>query len=135
MSLWHLRLNEWLHILAYSALGCLGMAIQDTVGVTLVKAIGAGRAVLAGLCDVAADVAKIVILSVSGVELTHAFGWKGYVGVVPILVTGFVVTFHATRLSARIVDEDEVKADRMQDDRIATLEARVEALHRSQGKS
>lgn len=128
-------MSDWLHILAYSALGCLGMAIQDTVGVTLVKAIGAGRAVLAGACDAAADIAKIAIMSISGVELTHAFGWRGYFGIIPILVTGFVVTYHATRLSAKIVDEQAEAATDKQDERLAALEQQVRALNAGQGKS
>lgn len=128
-------MSEFLRILGYSALGCFGMAIQDTVGVTLVKAIGAGRATLAGACDVASDVAKIVIMSISGVELTHAFGWKGYLGIIPILVTGFVVTFHATRLSAKIVNVEEEAATDHQDERLAALELQIRALTAGQGKS
>jgi len=127
--------SVWLHVLGYSALGCLGMAIQDTVGVTLVKAIGAGRAFLAGLCDAGADVAKIAIMSISGVELTHAFGWKGYVGVLPILFTGFFVTYHATRATSKIVDEEAEAEDDERDRRIASLERQVRALTSGQGKA
>jgi len=128
-------MHEWLSIAGYALLGCVGMAIQDTVGVTLVKAIGTGRAFLAGCCDAAADVAKIAIMSVSGVELTHAFGWKGYVGVLPILFTGFFVTFHATKATAKMVDPEEVAADNLQDKRLADLEHAVVSLRASSGKS
>ena len=128
-------MSTWLHIAAYSLLGCVGMAIQDTVGVTLVKAIGAGRALLAGACDAAADIAKIAIMSISGVELTRSFGWRGYLGILPILVTGFVVTFHATRLSAKIVNVEEEAATDHQDERLAVLELQIRALTAGQGKS
>lgn len=127
--------SVWLSILGYSALGCVGMAIQDTVGVTLVKAIGTGRALLAGCCDAASDVAKIAIMSISGVELTSAFGWRGYVGILPILITGFLVTYHATKAARSIVDEQEAAADQMQDQRLAALERQVNAIIRSTGKS
>ena len=128
-------MSTWLHIAAYSLLGCVGMAIQDTVGVTLVKAIGAGRALLAGACDAAADIAKIAIMSISGVELTRFFGWRGYLGILPILFTGFFVTYHATRLSSKIVNvEDEAATDK-QDERLDVLEQSVRALISGQGKS
>jgi len=127
--------SVWLSILGYSALGCIGMAVQDTVGVTLVKAIGTGRAFLAGCCDAAGDVAKIAIMSISGVELTSNFGWRGFLGVIPILCTGFLVTYHATKATSGIVDEAEVAADKVQDTRLQALEAKVEAILRSTGKS
>jgi hypothetical protein len=119
----------WLHILWLSVIGCVGMAVMDTVGTVLVRAINAGRGNLAGFMDAVGDAAKMSVLSVASVRLTSDFGIKGYIGILPILVTGFLVTRHATHLTSNMVDEDEEKADRHQDDRIARLEQQVHLLH------
>jgi len=118
----------WLHILWLSLIGCVGMAVMDSVGTVLVRAINAGRGNLAGLMDAVGDAAKMSVLSVASVRLTSDFGMKGYLGIIPILVTAFFVTRHATHLTANMVDEDEARADRHQDARIAYLENQVDLL-------
>ena len=110
------------HIIALSALGCLGMAVMDTVGTVLVRAINAGRGTLAGLMDAAGDLAKMTVLSIASVRLTSNYGWWGWLGIIPILITGFLVTRHATHLTAGIEDEDEAQEDDERDSKMLWLE-------------
>lgn len=118
----------WKDIAWLSLLGCLGMAVQDSVGTFLVRAINTNRPSLAGMMDVLGDVAKIVILSVSANDLTHQFGWRGWVGIIPILVTAFVVTHHSVKIASKMENyEDEAENDE-RDRRIATLERTVATL-------
>lgn len=129
-------MSTWTQIVLYSAVGCLGMFIQDAVGTFMVKAIGAGRAFLAGSMDAAGDIAKIAILSISGVQLTHKFGWQGFLGIIPIVVVGFATTVISTHLSKKFVTDKEDEAnDSNRDARILALEAHVAALSKSVGKT
>jgi hypothetical protein len=121
-------MNLWWSIIGYSALGCVGMAVLDSCGTVMVRAIAAGKGVLAGAMDAAADLAKITILSISGVELTHAYGWRGWFGVVPILVTGFLVTMHATHLTHGIENEETAQEDDDRDTKIRWLEREFQIL-------
>ena len=102
-------------IVAYSVLGCIGMAIMDSVGTVLVKAINAGRGTLAGSMDAIGDAAKMSVLSVASVKLTSDYGVWGWVGVIPILITGFVVTKHSVHITKNMDDgeptEEEVKRE------------------------
>ena len=118
----------WGNIVWLSAIGCVGMAIQDSVGTFLVKAIHINRPSLAGAMDVLGDIAKILILSISANDLTHGYGWRGYLGIIPILVTAFVVTHHSVKLASGMEDEDDEAEDDTRDGRIKKLEERVAAL-------
>lgn len=118
----------WGNIVWLSAIGCVGMAIQDSVGTFLVKAIHTNRPSLAGAMDVLGDIAKILILSISANDLTHGYGWRGYLGIIPILVTAFVVTHHSVKLASGMEDEDDAAEDDTRDGRIKKLEERVAAL-------
>ena len=104
------------------------MAIQDSVGTFLVKAIHTNRPSLAGAMDVLGDIAKILILSISANDLTHGYGWRGYLGIIPILVTAFVVTHHSVKLASGMEDEDDAAEDDDRDARIDRLEADIAAL-------
>ena len=118
----------WGNIVWLSAIGCAGMAIQDSVGTFLVKAIHTNRPSLAGAMDVLGDIAKILILSISANDLTHGYGWRGYLGIIPILVTAFVVTHHSVKLASGMEDEDDAAEDDDRDARIDRLEADIAAL-------
>ena len=124
----------WGDIAFLSFIGCIGMAVQDSVGTFLVRAINTNRPSLAGLMDVASDIAKVLILSISANDLTHSYGWKGYLGLLPILVTAFFVTYHATKVSSSMVDEGEVAEDSERDSRIKALEHKVNGLERANGR-
>ena len=125
-------MSVWGNIAFYSFIGCLGMFLQDSVGTIMVKAIGAGRPLLAGSMDALADIAKITILSISGVELTHQFGWRGFVGIIPIIAVGFATTAVSTHYSNRfVVDEDDENHETVQESRLAALEAKVEQFGKS----
>jgi hypothetical protein len=121
-------MHEWISIAGYSVLGVIGMAIQDAVSVTLIKAIDTGKAMLAGICDAISDIARIAIMSISGVELTSKFGWKGFIGVIPILITGFFVTYHSTKATSKMVNEKEEAEDDERDNRISKLERELQVL-------
>jgi len=109
-------------IIGYALLGSIGMAVMDSVGTILVKAISAGKGNLAGFCDAVADLAKITILSVAATRLTSDYGWWGWLGVLPILITGFFVTKHATHLTKHIENEEDEKEEEERDARIRWLE-------------
>jgi hypothetical protein len=104
------------------------MAVMDSVGTILVRAISAGKGNLAGAMDALGDLAKITILSVAATRLTSDYGWWGWLGVVPILITGFFVTKHATRLSGNIEDEEQTQEEEERDAKIRWMEREVMVL-------
>jgi len=116
------------HIVWLSFVGCLGMAVLDTTGTIMVKAISTGKGWLAGLCDAIADLSKITVLSISSVDLTHKFGIKGFIGVIPIAITGFLVTAHATHATAGMENDEDAQEDQARDDKIRWLEREVLVL-------
>ena len=115
-------------IVGYAVLGCIGMAVMDSVGTVLVRAISAGKGNLAGAMDALGDLAKITILSVAATRLTSDYGWWGWLGVLPILVTGFFATKHATHLSDSIEDEDQTQEEEERDAKIRWMEREVMVL-------
>jgi len=115
-------------IILYAVVGSIGMAVMDGVGTVLVRAINSGRGNLAGLMDAVGDLAKITILSVAATRLTTNYGAWGWLGIIPILVTGFFVTRHATILSQRIDNEEEEAEDAERDARIRAMELEVAML-------
>ena len=115
-------------IVGYAVLGCIGMAVMDSVGTVLVRAISAGKGNLAGAMDALGDLAKITILSVAATRLTSDYGWWGWLGVLPILVTGFFATKHATHLSDNIEDEDQTQEEEERDAKIRWMEREVMVL-------
>jgi uncharacterized membrane protein YjfL (UPF0719 family) len=115
-------------IVLYAVIGSLGMAVMDSVGTVLVRAINAGRGNLAGFMDAVGDLAKISILSVAATRLTSDYGAWGWLGIVPILLTGFFVTRHATILSQRIEDEDDAEENEARDAKIRELELEMAML-------
>ena len=115
-------------IVGYAVLGWIGMAVMDSVGTVLVRAISAGKGNLAGAMDALGDLAKITILSVAATRLTSDYGWWGWLGVLPILVTGFFATKHATHLSSNIEDEDQTQEEEERDAKIRWMEREVMVL-------
>jgi len=109
-------------IVGLSVVGCIGMAVMDTVGTILVRAINAGRGNLAGMMDAIGDLAKMSVLSIAAVRLTTHYGWWGWLGIIPILITGFLVTRHATHLTSGIEDEEEAAEDDERDSKMLWLE-------------
>ena len=112
----------WFHIALFSLIGCIGMAVQDSVGTFLVRAINTNRPTLAGVLDVLGDIAKILILSISANDLTHGYGWQGYIGIIPILMTAFVVTHHSVKLASKMEDAEDAQEDDDRDMKIRWLE-------------
>lgn len=72
--------------------------------------------------DVLGDIAKIIILSISANDLTHGYGWRGYLGIIPILITAFVVTHHSVKLASKMEHEGEAQEDDERDAKIRWLE-------------
>ena len=98
------------------------MAVMDSVGTVLVKAVSAGRGNLAGSMDAVGDLAKITILSVAATRLTSNYGIWGWLGVVPILITGFFVTKHATKLSMKIENDEEAAEEEAKESKMRWME-------------
>ena len=109
-------------IIGYSLVGCIGMAVMDSVGTVLVKAVSAGRGNLAGSMDAVGDLAKITILSVAATRLTSNYGIWGWLGVLPILLTGFFVTKHATKLSMKIENDEEAAEEEAKESKMRWME-------------
>jgi len=122
-----MRTDLW-QMVALSGVGCVGMAVQDVTNTYLVRAIATGRGFLAGAMDAIGDLAKFVLLSFSGVELMANYGWTGRAFLLPVLITAFIVTYHATNLSHDLEDEDDAAEDDQRDDLILDLKARIEVL-------
>ena len=89
-----------LHILLYTILGCLGMAVQDIGGTYLNLAENRGKEVMAARLDVLCDAAKFLMFSFSGEKLM-SMGWEGWLGIPFILTTGYWSTKKATRRAYR----------------------------------
>jgi hypothetical protein len=122
--------NEWLQIGLYSAVGCVFMAIQD-VGYTLnARAVATSKSWLAGWMNGLVDLSAFAILSFSGVNLTTKYGWRGWIGTIPVIVVAVLVTKFATDKADLLEDEDENREDRIQDGRIQALEVKLQSLQR-----
>lgn len=116
-------MSTFWHIVMYSVVGSVGMAILDYTSTILTHAITAGRGHLAGMMNVCYDVANLTVLSFAGVALTHNYGAWGFVGVLPILITAYFVTYHATVLGKeKVVDHEEAAEDDERDTKIRWLE-------------
>ena len=124
----------WGNIFWLSFLGCVGMAVQDSVGTFLVRAINTNRPALAGMMDVVGDVATVVFLSICANDLTHGYGWKGYTGILPVLVTAYFVTHRATVVASRMEHPAEQAEDDERDARISELERRLNGMERASGR-
>lgn len=128
-------MNTWTQIAIYSAIGCAFMAIQD-VGYTVnARAVAKSKPWLAGWMNGLVDLSAFAILSFSGVNLTTKYGWRGWIGTIPVIIVAVLVTKIATEKSDVIEDEDENREDDIQDARIQALEAKVEALQKALGSS
>ena len=87
-------------------LACLSMILKDAVGVFLVKAEAAGNERLAGYINPAGTIASVLFYSVGASNLTHYYGWKGYLGLIPVLLVDYVDGRYFTAVS-RYIQSDE----------------------------
>jgi len=101
-------MHIWFEVLGYSAVGCACMVVKDVVGTVLVDAIANGKHKLAGNMDGIGDIVGIVLASFSGVQLIH-LGWKGWLGIIPIGLTGKFTTQYATKWSDENITEDDTQ--------------------------
>lgn len=93
-------LHQLLLILLYAGLGSASMAVQDFAGTMLNVAENRNQGAAAKWWDRAGDAAKFVMLSYSGDRLMH-LGLFGWLGIVPILWVGGIVTEHTTSFANR----------------------------------
>jgi len=96
----------WLEVLFYSGVGSACMVVKDIVGTICTDAVANGRHRLAGNMDGIGDVVGIVLASFSGVQLIH-LGWQGWLGIIPIGITGKFVTQRAVKWSHKNITESE----------------------------
>jgi len=89
-------------------IACVSMVLKDAVGVFLVKAEAAGNERLAGIINPAGTIASVIFYSVGATNLTHYYGWKGYVGLIPVLVVDYIDGRYFTAVS-RVIESDEGK--------------------------
>ena len=101
-------MRHFLEALFYSAIGSICMVAKDITGTVYTDAVSNGKAKLAGKMDALKDYAEIVLASYSGVQLIH-LGWVGWLGIIPIGITGYFATLHSVKWSHNnIKPEDEV---------------------------
>jgi len=81
------------------------MVVKDIVGTVYTDAVANGKAKLAGNMDGIGDIVGIVLASFSGVQLIH-LGWMGWLGIIPIGITGKYVTQHAVKWSHENITEE-----------------------------
>ena len=99
-------MKQLLEVLFYSAIGSVCMVLKDVTGTVYTDAVSNGKAKLAGRMDALKDYAEIVLASFSGVQLIH-LGWMGWLGIIPIGITGYFATLHSVKWSDKNVSPDE----------------------------
>lgn len=99
-------MTVWADVALYSGIGSACMVVRDIVGTILTDAVANGRHKLAGNMDGISDVVNIILASYSGVQLIH-LGWQGWLGILPIGITGKYVTQHAVKWSHANISEAE----------------------------
>jgi hypothetical protein len=97
-------MHVWLHVLLYSAIGCLAMIAKDITSTVYTDAVANGRHKLAGNMDGLNDYVQIILASFSGVELIH-LGWRGWIGIIPIGLIGKYTTQHAVKWSNKNIKQ------------------------------
>jgi len=98
--------KQVLEVLFYSAIGSACMVLKDVTGTVYTDAVSNGKAKLAGRMDALKDYAEIILASFSGVQLIH-LGWMGWLGIIPIGITGYFATLHSVKWSDKNVNPDE----------------------------
>ena len=98
-------MKTFLQVLFYSAIGSLCMVLKDVTGTVYTDAVANGKAKLAGWMDALKDYAEIVLASYSGVQLIH-LGWAGWLGIIPIGITGYFATLHSVKWSHKNITEE-----------------------------
>jgi cadmium resistance protein CadD (predicted permease) len=79
---------------------------KDVAGTILVDAISNGKDKLAGNLDGVLDVVNVVLYGFSGANLL-SYGWRGFLGLIPIALTGKYTTQHSVRWSRKHIKEDD----------------------------
>ena len=98
-------MSKVLEVLFYSAIGSLCMIAKDVTGTVYTDAVSNGKAKLAGRMDALKDYAEIILASYSGVQLIH-MGWLGWLGILPIGITGYFATLHSVKWSDKNISEE-----------------------------
>lgn len=118
----------WPSIILYSFIGSVAMGIQDVCYTYFTRGVSTGRAQMAALSNALVDLTSLILLSFSGVNLTTKYGWRGWIGTIPVIIVAYVVTLKSTEATSEIEDEDEAKEDDLQDSRLEALERGLESL-------
>jgi hypothetical protein len=75
------------------------MVVRDILNTVLTKSISQGKHKIAGWADGSSDIINIILNAGSGVHLI-GMGWRGWVGIIPIGVTGKITTEKASKWSS-----------------------------------
>lgn len=97
----------WLEVIFYSGIGCVCEVVRDGVATIQTKSIAQGKHRLAGNLDAVGDWVSIIIPAFSGVQLIH-LGWRGWLGIIPIGLTGKLVTERASKWSHENIEEEKI---------------------------
>lgn len=124
-------MSTWGPIIGYSVIGCIAMGVQDFVNTYYTRFVNIGRSWEAGAMNGIFDLMSFVILSFSGVSLVTKYGWRGWIGTIPIIIVAVIVTAVSSKMAHDIEDEDEVAEDDQRDDLLESLQRRLESLERA----
>ena len=91
-------------------ISCISMILKDAVGVFLVTAEARGNERLAGILNPFGTLAGIVFYSIGAMGLVHNYGFKGYLGIIPILVVDYFDGRYFTAVG-RYIQSDESNKD------------------------
>lgn len=81
------------------------MLVRDVLGTCLMLATSVRKHKLAGHFDGLSDFATLILYSGAGGDLVHNYGTKGYLGLIPVAVTGDLTTRFSTKYGDRIMEK------------------------------
>ena len=82
------------------------MVVKDAVGTFLVVAEAKGNEHLAGILNPLGTLASVIFYMVGTNGLVHDHGWKGYLGLIPVLIVDYIDGRYFTAVS-RVIRSDE----------------------------
>jgi hypothetical protein len=93
-------MNFWMLVV----LTCVSMIFKDAVGITMQIAEARGNAKLSAMLNPLGTIAQVAFFSFGAVQLLH-YGWRGVLGLVPVLIIDTIDGFYFTKWGRKIRDD------------------------------